>query len=77
MGGRWGVVCIVAGLGCECQLCTCVCVCQYTPSWDVQGVGVWALGVFAATIQVYNTALHYMISVECEVCGMVLHDLCL
>lgn len=57
--------------GCECQLCICVCVCQYTPSWDVHGVGVWALGVFAATIQVHNTALHYMINVVCEVCGMV------
>lgn len=77
MGGRWDVVCIVAGLGCGCQLCICVCVYQYMPSWDVHSVGVWALGVFEATMQVYKTALQYMTSVVCEVCRMVLRDLCL
>ena len=77
VGGRWDVVCIVAGLGCGCQLCICVCVYQYMPSWDVHSVGVWALGVFEATMQVYKTALQYMMSVVCEVCRMVLRDLCL
>lgn len=49
----------------------CVCVSIYTKLGCARRGGV-GLGVFAATIQVHNTALHYMINVVCEVCGMVL-----
>lgn len=42
---------------------------------------VWECGHWGcyteATIQLYKTALQYMLSIVCEVCGMVLRDLCL
>lgn len=64
----------VTGLGCGCWLCICVCI--HIPRWDVHGVWVWALGVCLELQQVYEIALQYLMCVVCEVCEMVLCDLC-